>query len=269
MNTFFLNTFKTVWKVNLLNFDADDSLAILETPQKNRRSDLEIDLLKKTETLASEDIAEKSFRMNFGKRWNSSVLESYDLKKKKFSCFFNSKVPFDTLLASAVNRSLLVFQRELDVIFLHSASVVIDDKLYLFVAPSGGGKSTIASLIEAKGGRVLSDEMCVIKKKGGKFYARAIPVDFMSEYFGKERQIERVFFLKKSDRNKVNGLSVIEAIRRALPEATGLEGERSRRGKILLREHVFHFLSAMFTVIDINLLDFTKDLDDLSCLIKS
>lgn len=268
MGTFLLKTFKTTWKVNLLNFDADDSLAILEKLGK-KKTDLEIDLLKKTEILVAEDIKEKSFRMNFGKRWNSSVLESYDLEKKKFSCFFNPKAPLDTLLASAVNRALFVFQRELDVIFIHSASVVFNDKLYLFIAPSGGGKSTISSLLESKGGIVLSDEMCVIKKKNGKFYARAIPVGLIPECSDKERQIERVFFLKKSSRNKVSGLSVIEAVRRALPEATCLLGDKSPGEKILQREHVFQFLGAMFDSIENKMLDFTIEQDVSLCLNKS
>lgn len=44
-------------------------------------------------------------------------------------------------------------------LLVHSAAVVVDGRGFLFAAPSGGGKSTIASLALAAGHDVLSDDL--------------------------------------------------------------------------------------------------------------
>lgn len=56
---------------------------------------------------------------------------------------------------------------------MHSSGVLLDDKVALFMAPSGGGKSTIASLAPAK--TVLSDDQNIVRVEGDELMVYPTP----------------------------------------------------------------------------------------------
>lgn len=58
-------------------------------------------------------------------------------------------------------------------LLLHAAGVVVDGKAVLFLAPSGGGKSTASS--HAGERRVLSDDHIVLRRAGGRLLAYGTP----------------------------------------------------------------------------------------------
>lgn len=58
-------------------------------------------------------------------------------------------------------------------LMLHAAGVVKDDRAYIFFAPSGGGKSTIAGLSSKY--TILTDELVAIRRANGSFNAYGTP----------------------------------------------------------------------------------------------
>jgi len=58
-------------------------------------------------------------------------------------------------------------------LMLHAAAVVKDDVAYIFFAPSGGGKSTVAGLSDNY--TVLTDELVAVRRANGSFNAYGTP----------------------------------------------------------------------------------------------
>lgn len=58
---------------------------------------------------------------------------------------------------------------------LHSAGIVKDGKVYLFLGKSGAGKSTLSKLAAAAGAEVISDEINLLRFEKGKFRACGSP----------------------------------------------------------------------------------------------
>lgn len=56
---------------------------------------------------------------------------------------------------------------------LHGAGIVLNERAYLFFGPSGAGKSTVASF--RSGAPLLSDDLVLLLKREGRFFAAATP----------------------------------------------------------------------------------------------
>lgn len=89
-------------------------------------------------------------------------------------------------------------------IFFHAATVVCDEKAYVFTAPSGGGKSTHAALWEeAFGAKLLNGDRILLREKDGVFYAYGLPVAGSSFVFLNERApVAAVTLLQKAAENR-------------------------------------------------------------------
>jgi len=59
---------------------------------------------------------------------------------------------------------ILIHQRNMPVI--HGSAIAIDHAAFIFSAPSGGGKSTLASAFLRQGYQLLSDDVCVLSVNG-------------------------------------------------------------------------------------------------------
>lgn len=98
-------------------------------------------------------------------------------------------------------------------ILLHACAVLDKNKGYLFVAPSGGGKSTIARLAFSSGKQVLNDDRMIIRKDkyGIKIYATPWhgEIDKTLNY---SCFIRSIFFLTKARQNRIRPLSRVEAV---------------------------------------------------------
>lgn len=68
-------------------------------------------------------------------------------------------------------------------LMLHAAAVVKDDLAYIFFAPSGGGKSTVAGL--SSDYTVLTDELVAVRHANGSFSAYGTP------FWGSKREERR------------------------------------------------------------------------------
>lgn len=272
MREFFINELKTTWRVKLLNFSDPLADRFPFPPHEDHRADLEIKYYCDEKGFIADRV--KKGRLKRLVREDDEYRKSYLMLSNERAgsvfCIFEKGLPFSHVLVHGISTAFLTFQDRLNVVFLHSSVVVIDGKAYLFVAPGGGGKSTIYALAREKGFEGIDDDSCVVKRSGDRYYAQIYPFHFLPGWSGGEKEIGGVFFLEKSDVNRVEGVSRIEALRRALPETEGLfnmpvprERFKSHRG------HVFGFLDSMLDKVGFSLLHFKKDPEVFSCLMKT
>ena len=89
---------------------------------------------------------------------------------------------------------------------LHSAGLVKAGRAYVFLGRSGAGKSTLSGLAAASGAEVISDEINMLRRERGRFYAYGSP--FWGEMRSEGRQgrwpLGGLFVLKKG---RTHGLS--------------------------------------------------------------
>jgi hypothetical protein len=103
-------------------------------------------------------------------------------------------------------------------IILHSASVCINGRGYLFSGTSGSGKSTISELfLRDKDSLVLTDERVIIREHRGKLWAFGTPWHGTAKvHKNSGAPIEGIFFIKHGGENKATYLSKTDAINRLM-----------------------------------------------------
>lgn len=103
---------------------------------------------------------------------------------------------------------------------LHAAGVSRQERSYLFLAPSGGGKSTLSAICDSEGLSVFGDDQTLVLEKQGAFYLRPMPrvacapVAWLD--MGEHCLIRRAFFLSKSREPSVSPIAPLAAVRRCL-----------------------------------------------------
>ncbi|MGB2651184.1 MAG: hypothetical protein WBD00_03155 [Candidatus Omnitrophota bacterium] len=260
MTQYILKTLGTSIGLNLEGPDDLPEVYKLDPKGTEHTVDLEIDLYRDDRGEVIEKVEWGRMSGSVRKTPEGRYCEIFDIKKKKAVCFFENEIILKYVIDHMVNKSFHVFQNFLDMIFLHAASIVVGDGAYLFVARSGGGKSTISGLAEEKGYNVLGDELCCVKRTKDKYYTKVFPSPVAIDDSGSEREVKAVFFLNKSKENGLKKMSVLDAIRIAMPEATSFYYDRSAEENMIdYRSHVFQFLSSMLENMDFGLLDFNKD----------
>lgn len=93
------------------------------------------------------------------------------------------------------------FASSFNIMLLHGSSVMIDSQVYIFIGPSGVGKSTIINLLPKK--HHYSDDIAVIKQINNKYYLynpifEPVNPKFQNQAF----PIKKIFVLKQSKENK-------------------------------------------------------------------
>jgi hypothetical protein len=270
MKRYILRTMGTLVGVNLRNFDGLPRPYALQPASDDHDADIEIDLYKSTSDGSSQKISEDAFAGIVKETDEGRYCQIYDFNGTRTSCFFENEKMLNYVFDSVVNSSLHAFQASLGMIFLHAASIEIGEKACIFIAPSGGGKSTISALAAKKGYRILGDDSCCVKKREDKYYVRVFPSSAAFSDEDNLREVEAVFFLKKSSENGIKELSAGEAVRKAMPEATNMYYDYARPGgRDIYRSHVFGFLSSMFDSVRFGVLEFNKGGEVFSCLAAS
>ena len=121
--------------------------------------------------------------------------------------FFKTLVQLITLH----DRSGLVF---------HAAAVACEGQGYLFVGPSGAGKTTVAGLSEEVGATVLSEEIaCVCNRNGtGEYMVRSLPVRHRGRRVVTRCSVPlaRVFTLQQGPTDRVVPLAADQGLRALL-----------------------------------------------------
>lgn len=267
MDEFYFETLETKGMLKFLNFDGKTSFPGLKQLSSDKRIDLDINFLKYDSASDLEKVTSGKLSGALKHTGKGSYCRFSNINNGKTFCFFDNNVSLDFIVYQGINKAFISLQDKLDIIFLHTAAVIIDEKLYLFFAPSGGGKTTICSLAEENGYTVLTDEYCVLKKKGNIYYGGIFPVWPLNSSPGKMWEISGVFFLRKSAVNEINSFSKVDAIREMLPEAICFNNKRiSGSREASYRKNVFNFLDNMFEDVYFRSLSFNKDKEVFQCL---
>ena len=103
---------------------------------------------------------------------------------------------------------------------LHAAAAARRGATHIFMAPSGGGKSTIAWLCHTDGMPVIGDEYVLVLERAGRFHARlASPRDLNGNVCNlplSESVIKHVFFLRKAVTPGVERITPFSALTASL-----------------------------------------------------
>jgi hypothetical protein len=104
------------------------------------------------------------------------------------------------LASMAMERMLLPHGR----MILHASAVIWRGKAYLFVAPSGGGKSTQAALWEQTGAEILNGDKVILCKKNGSWLACGSPIAGSSKiYKNKCAPVAAIMLVQKAPENQL------------------------------------------------------------------
>ncbi len=249
------------------NFKNDTLAGSLIPLKKGTKTDLSILLYEDKKKTVIQKIKKTEFKNCVKKVRGGSYCTFFDIDKRKTFSFFEKDVFLGFVMDHALNRSFLAFQNVLDIIFLHAAAIVIKERAYLFIAPGGGGKSTISSLAKENGFRVIDEECCIIKRIGNRFFSGVYPIKPLSDTSDKIWEIGGVYFLNKSNKSRTRKLSAIDAVYRSVPEATSFyHNWVPDEDKNEYKKRIFTFLNSMFNDVYFRLLDFKIDSDVFSCL---
>ena len=101
--------------------------------------------------------------------------------------------------------------------FIHSAALVKDRKVYLFLGDSGAGKSALSKASDQA--MVLSDDSPILSKRNGDFLVFSSPYHQMNplkeldrEAIGRRARVEGLYVLTKDDQLYLEGISRKEAV---------------------------------------------------------
>jgi len=95
---------------------------------------------------------------------------------------------------------------------LHSSAFERNGKAFVFFGPGGSGKTTVARA-NSGNATVINDDLNVVRKIGGRFFAFGNPFylqNFSAGNFGAE--IDSIYFLKKDERNYLKRMNSVDAI---------------------------------------------------------
>lgn len=141
-------------------------------------------------------------------------------------------------------------------IFLHASAIKINKRIFVCIAPSGGGKSTMAKLALLKNLVVLNDERIILRKVKDKYIVFGNPwhgkMPQTSPEFG---EVKEVFFLKKANRNYGRKMNKKEMALRILEDSMYLDEDKKTFKK------VFEIAFDAGNNIDAYILGFRPDLD--------
>ena len=98
---------------------------------------------------------------------------------------------------------------------LHSCGVMCENQGWLFVGMSGAGKSTIAKIWQAAGGKILGDDRIVLRRKSGllRIFGTPWPGE-LGIASPDSAPLKNLFFLEKSSRNYIRPLRPLEVVAR-------------------------------------------------------
>ena len=164
--------------------------------------------------------------------------------KKMFEPFKEQTDRFDVVLeserqdelASLLKNASYALIKKYDGLMLHSAAIVYKNKAYLFVAPSGTGKTTHVMLWKKMLGDkvfILNGDKPFIRNIGGKAYAFGGPFKG-KEGFGQSGKYEigGIYLLRRGNQNRIEDADSKEKLK-ALVGSTFMYEDISIRLKIL------------------------------------
>lgn len=146
-------------------------------------------------------------------------------------------------------------------LLLHGSAVARKNRSYVFLAGSGGGKSTLSSICERAGLRVLADDGALVLEKEPGFHVRPMPrqarVPPADVPIGDASLLEGVFFLAKAGYcSNVEPVTPLGALKRCLREHSVLGFVNMTPTE---RHEVLGRLFRLFRTVPAYVLHFRKD----------
>jgi hypothetical protein len=115
----------------------------------------------------------------------------------------------DLQIASNFRRIFATFLPCFEAVLIHSSGVIVGDRVALFLAPSTGGKSTVAS--QADGMPKLSDDQVIIRSVDGTIHAYATPFGRLTSGPNSAR-LGGIFVLQKADYFELNPIPIKDIV---------------------------------------------------------
>ncbi len=105
-----------------------------------------------------------------------------------------------------------------DMVAAHAAACALGKHCLLLVAYSGGGKSTLATLLEHT--TLLSDEMVLLRRTRGGLFAHGTPIRSACPREPSKRRalVSAILFLRKAKENRLEAVSTATAVEEVLPQ---------------------------------------------------
>lgn len=147
--------------------------------------------------------------------------------------------------------------------FLHSSSISLRNKIFVFVGQSGSGKTTIAELSKKMCFNVLSDESTFIQELHSDFIAWSTPFGQITDGYISGK-IAGFFFLKQYNENRFIKLSTAQATYQAWSDSM----YRTQIVTPEQRKWLFNQWFDMFSSLPCYEMRFTKDFDQWDKLIE-
>ena len=98
---------------------------------------------------------------------------------------------------------------------LHSSGLICENRGWLFVGMSGAGKSTMAKIWQAAGGKILGDDRIILRRRNGLLHIYGTPWPGELGISSPDNApLKNIFFLEKSSQNVIRPLSPMEAVTR-------------------------------------------------------
>jgi hypothetical protein len=119
-------------------------------------------------------------------------------------------------------------------ILIHACGVKVGRRIFVFIAPPEGGKSTISKLALKKGLTLLNDDRIILREINKKFYAFGNPwhgeVEITSSDWG---EVKELFFLRKARRNSLRKISKKRMFSEILTNSFYIKEDKSNFQKII------------------------------------
>ncbi|MCL4237695.1 MAG: hypothetical protein KJ047_05560 [Anaerolineae bacterium] len=137
----------------------------------------------------------------------------FNEQESRFVLFLRNFRVFSEAYKSTLSFLFKYFTKDIGT-FFHSAGIQIADHNYIFLAPSGTGKTTLSLRAQKGGLPVLSDEMVFVSKNGGCFVAYSSPFGRITDG-PLEAPLGGIFFLKQGTAARFSRINSSQALARA------------------------------------------------------
>lgn len=99
-----------------------------------------------------------------------------------------------------------------DGLLIHASTAIVEDAAYVFVGHSGAGKSTMASIAEAAGARIPTDDRTIITVADGEVMAWGTPWHgSLTRKSPEGAPIRRIYLLQQSTANRIEPMPAARA----------------------------------------------------------
>ena len=119
------------------------------------------------------------------------------------------EIPENTLWEVTQRISTLPILLEKNCFLIHCSSIIVNEKLILFLGSSGAGKSTIAEIAKQQGYEVLHDDTLIVQEKDNELIGYASPYITRSKIIGRSGgwKISKFYILEKSLSNNISDVT--------------------------------------------------------------